>query len=75
MKINNTVAAARLSLLLNELCLPAIKVMWPQFTERADKGGWPAARFLVAITERDRRRVERHLAETHLLPGKTLDTF
>ena len=33
--------AARLSLLLNELRLPAIKVLWPQFAETADKEGWP----------------------------------
>lgn len=72
--------AARLGLLLNELRLPAIKAMWPQFAEEADKEGWPAARFLAAIiehelAERDRRRIERHLTEARLLPGKTLDTF
>ncbi len=54
--------------------------MWPQFAEQADKEGWPAARFLAALAEhelaeRDRRRIERHLAEARLLPGKTLDTF
>lgn len=80
MKTNAPVDAARLSLLLNELRLPASKVMWPQFAEQADKEGWPAARFLAAIAEhelaeRDRRRIERHLAEARLLPGKTLDTF
>ncbi|BCG82821.1 MULTISPECIES: IS21-like element helper ATPase IstB [unclassified Mesorhizobium] len=80
MKTNPAVDSARLGLLLNELRLPAIKVMWPQFAERADKEGWPAARFLAAIiehelAERDRRRIERHLAEARLLPGKTLDTF
>ena len=41
---------------------------------------WPAARFLSAlaeleIAERGRRRVERHLVEARLLPGKTLDNF
>ena len=36
--------AARLSLLLNELRLPAIKNLWPAFAEQADKEGWPAAR-------------------------------
>jgi DNA replication protein DnaC len=80
MKTDHVVDAAKLSLLLNELRLPTIKVIWPQFAEQADKEGWPAARFLAAITEhelaeRDRRRIERHLAEAHLLPGKTLDTF
>jgi len=80
MKTNNAVDAARLSLLLNELRLPATKLMWPQLAEQADKEGWPAARFLAALAEhelaeRDRRRVERHLAEAHLVPGKTLETF
>ncbi|MGH6675084.1 MAG: IS21-like element helper ATPase IstB [Xanthobacteraceae bacterium] len=80
MKTNNPVDTAKLALLLNELRLPAIKVMWPKFAEQADKEGWPAARFLAALAEhelaeRDRRRVERHLAEARLLPGKTLDTF
>jgi DNA replication protein DnaC len=60
--------------------LPAIKQGWTAFAERSDKEGWPAARFLAAlaeheIAERDRRRIERHLLEARLLPGKTLDTF
>jgi hypothetical protein len=42
--------------------------------------GWPAGRFLAAlaeheIAERGRRRLERHLTEARLPPGKTLDTF
>ena len=80
MKTNSTIDTAKLGILLNELRLPAIKLIWPKFAEQADKEGWPAARFLTAIAEhelaeRDRRRIERHLAEAHLLPGKTLDTF
>lgn len=74
------VDAQRLSFLLNELRLPAIKVGWPEFTARADKEGWPATRLLGALAEhemaeRDRRRIERHLAEARLPPGKTLDNF
>ncbi|HVZ30974.1 MAG TPA: ATP-binding protein, partial [Polyangiaceae bacterium] len=70
----------RLTLMLNELRLPAIKQVWPRFAERADKEGWPATRFLAAlaeheIAERDRRRIERHLGDAKLLPGKTLDNF
>lgn len=70
----------RLTLLLNELRLPAVKQMWPAFAERSDKEGWPAARLLMAlaeheIAERDRRRIERHLSEAKLLPGKTLENF
>lgn len=75
-----TIDAQRLSLVLNELRLPAIKTIWPDFAERSDKEGWPAARFLAAlaeheIAERDRRRIERHLTEARLPPGKTLDSF
>lgn len=71
---------ARLNLLLNELRLPATKVNWPKFADQADKEGWPAARFLAALAEhelaeRASRRIERHLAEGRLLPGKTLDNF
>ena len=74
------VDTARLPLLLHELRLPAIARLWPEFTERADKEGWPAARLLSAlaeleIAERGRRRTERHLGEARLPPGKTLDNF
>lgn len=80
MKTTQAVDTARLTLILNELRLPAIKLVWPRFAERADKEGWPAARFLATIAEheiaeRGRRRVERHLAEARLPPGKTLDVF
>src|SRR6056297_1311249 len=72
--------AARLNLALTELRLPAIKALWPRFAEQADKEGWPASRLLSTLVEhelaeRDRRRIERHLAQAKLLPGKTLETF
>jgi DNA replication protein DnaC len=78
--MNENFDAARLSLLLSELRLPATKQIWAAFAEQSDKEGWPAARLLTAIAEnelaeRDRRRIERHLAEAKLLPGKTLDNF
>jgi len=77
---SNDIDAARLTLALNELRLPAIKALWPRFAEQADKEGWRAARLLSALVEhelaeRDRRRIERHIAQARLLPGKTLDTF
>jgi len=80
MKATSDVDADRLTLALNELRLPAIKALWPRFAERADKEGWCAARLLSALVEhelaeRDRRRIERHLAQARLLPGKTLQTF
>ena len=80
MKTTASIDAARLALLLAELRLPAVKQVWPDLAAQADKEGWPAARFLAALAEhemaeRSRRRIERHLAEARLPPGKTLDTF
>jgi DNA replication protein DnaC len=75
-----TVDAARLPLLLAELRLPTIAGLWPSFTERADREGWPSARLRAALAEleradRARRRIQRHLLEARLPPGKTLDSF
>src|SRR5690606_10478038 len=75
-----TIDEARLGIMLNELRLPTIKTFWPQFAEQADQEGWPAARVLAALAEREmaeraRRRIARHLAEAHLPAGKPLDNF
>ena len=72
--------AARVNLMLGELRLPGAKLAWTALAARADKEGWPAARFLAALgaqelAERNRRRFERHLDEARLPPGKTLDAF
>lgn len=72
--------AARLTLLLNELRLPTIKAVWPQFAAQADQQGWPGAKLLAVlaeheVAERSRRRIERHLAQANLPPGKTLEDF
>ena len=80
MKTANTIDTARVELLLAELRLPALKMVWADLAAQADKEGWPAARFLAALAEhemaeRARRRIERHLAEARLPPGKTLDSF
>lgn len=80
MKASYPIDEARLGIMLNELRLPTIKTLWPRFAETADREGWPAAHFLAAIAEhelaeRANRRIERHLAEAHLPPGKTLDSF
>ncbi len=80
MSPTDPVDAGRITLALNDLRLPAIKVLWPEFAARADKEGWPAARFLAALTEhelaeRAGRRIQRHLEEARLPPGKSLDNF
>ncbi|HEY9213595.1 MAG TPA: IS21-like element helper ATPase IstB [Ancylobacter sp.] len=80
MNATDPIDAGRLSLALHDLRLPAIKLVWAELAVRADKEGWPAARFLAAlaeheIAERANRRIQRHLEEARLPPGKTLDTF
>ena len=79
MKTTQAVDSARINLLLNELRLPAIKLVWSQVAEQADKEGWPAARFLAAIAEhelaeRDAGESER-VSPRRACAGKTLDTF
>jgi len=74
------VDAARLALMLTELRLPTIKALWPEFTEQADREGWPAAHTLATLAEQElaeraRRRIERHLTQAQLPPGKTLASF
>ena len=80
MKTTDPGDAARIELLLAELRLPTIKQLWAALAAEADKEGWPAARLLAALLDhetaaRGRRRIERHLAEARLPPGKTLDSF
>ena len=80
MKHPSTIDTARLALTLTELRLPTIRQLWPDLTARADKEGWPAAQLLCLLTEhelaaRSQRRMERHLEEARLPPGKTLDRF
>ena len=70
----------QLDLLLKQLRLPTMRTLWRSFTERADREGWSSARLLAAlasqeVTDRERRRFERHRAEAKLPPGKTLDNF
>ena len=76
----DSVDDVKLGLMLSELRLPAMKLLWQRFAERANAEGWPAGRFLACLAEherveRDRRRIERHLREARLLPEKTLASF
>ncbi|SPD69459.1 putative insertion sequence ATP-binding protein y4iQ/y4nD/y4sD (plasmid) [Cupriavidus taiwanensis] len=72
--------AARLTLMLNELRLPTIGRLWPEFAQRADKESWQATRLLGALldhelAERAKRRIERHRTASRLDPTKTLAAF
>lgn len=75
-----TVDGVKLALMLSELRLPTMREFWERFAERSDAEGWPAARFLSVLAEhelaeRGRRRIQRHLGEARLLPGKSLANF
>jgi hypothetical protein len=51
--MSQSIDGARLTLILNDLRLPAIKQDWARFAERADKESWPAARFLTMLAEHE----------------------
>ena len=70
----------KLPTMLTALRLPSFQAHWQNIAERADKEGWPAARFLAVLAEyelaeRETRRIQRHLNEAKLPGGKTLATF
>lgn len=70
----------QLPAMLRHLRLPTFQAQWQTLADQADREGWPAARFLahlaaLELTERDNRRIRRHLAESKLPAGKTLATF
>ncbi|MFP3568052.1 ATP-binding protein [Paraburkholderia sp. SIMBA_030] len=78
--MNAAYDAGRIALMLNELRLPTIGQLWPDFAERSDKESWQASRLLGALlehelAERAKRRIERHRTESHLDLTKTLATF
>jgi len=53
MNATDKIDAARIDLALSELRLPGIKLIWAALAVTADKEGWPAARFLAALTEQE----------------------
>ena len=65
---------------LQELRLPEFHAHWSQVATQSDQEGWPFGYSLSTLAEleltgRDQRRIERHLKESRLLMGKTLDGF
>jgi hypothetical protein len=63
--MTQSIDSARLTVMLNDLRLPAIKQNWASFIERADKESSPTARCLAALTEHEiaeRDRLARPLA-------------
>jgi DNA replication protein DnaC len=76
----STSKSESLSLLLRSLRLPTMERMAEEFAGRAEKEAWSYGQYLHALAalevqERRHRRIERHLRESDLLPGKTLSTL
>lgn len=66
--------------MLTALRLPSFQRHWQEVAARADAEAWPAARLLavlaeIELSERDARRIQRHLNQSGLPGGKTLATF
>ena len=43
----------RNAMMLNELRLPTIARLWPEFAQRADKESWQATRLLATLLEHE----------------------
>ena len=69
-----------LALLLRALKLPTVARHAEEIARLAEREGWTFERYLhhlveLEVHERRRRRIERHLKDSNLLPDKTLATL
>ena len=72
--------AAALPMLLRQLRLPTMVACCDEVTDRAAQHGWSLQQALATLceyelSEREQRRLQRHLHEARLPVGKTLATF
>lgn len=69
-----------LPLVLKQLNLPAMQLLWEEKQHTALQNNWPYAQYLNALCSEElamryQKRVQRHVKESKLPPGKTLATF
>lgn len=69
-----------LGILLRKLRLPSFTALYVETAALAAREGWTFERYLqhlseTELTDRDRRRIERNLSQSHLPPDKTLATL
>ncbi len=69
-----------LPLLLKQLHLSSMYAQWEELSLQAEKEGWDYPTYLATLANRElagrqQKRIERHIHESGLPPGKTLDTF
>jgi DNA replication protein DnaC len=72
--------SATLPLLLKQLGLPSMYNHWEEYDVTAQKQHWSYPQYLAILSElevaaRYQKRVQRHLKEAKLPPGKTLTNF
>ncbi len=72
--------SATLPLLLKQLGLPSMYANWEQESHQAEKHHWTYAQYLTALSDKEAasrrvKRIQRHIKEAKLPPGKTLDSF
>lgn len=71
---------AVLPLLLAQLRLPTMKKLWEEMAREAESKGWSGPKYLsnlceYEIADRDRRRLNRYMAEAQLPKGKSLENY
>jgi len=69
-----------LPLLLKELRLPTISALWKPLGKEALEQGWSFVRYLTALCEHEiadrvKRRLSRHMQQSQLPRGKSLEAF
>ena len=69
-----------LPLLLKQLGLPCMYAQWEEVSGQAEKEGWTYPGYLETLVSRElanrqQNRIQRHIREARLPPGKTLDSF
>jgi DNA replication protein DnaC len=74
------VNSATLPLLLKQLGLPMMYRHYEEKAEEASEKHWTYTDYLSAlsnleVSSRRQKRIQRHIKESKLPPGKTLDTF
>jgi len=72
--------AATLPLLLKRLALPSMYNNWEPTAEQAEKNNWTYPEYLTALSDqeaasRQQKRIQRHIKEAKLSPGKTLEAY
>jgi len=78
--LQSTTPIASLAIMMRALKLPTFARHAEEIAQKAEREGWTFGQYLhhlaeLEVHERRRRRIERYLKDSHLLPEKTLATL